>query len=97
MLAVQWEPTLLGVAAIITSLSGVVTAIIGARRRSQEAREKADEECHNRLRRVRAESEELAQELHRIRMRTYPAHSRDERPEEGLSEGLDEERWSHLE
>jgi hypothetical protein len=95
------DPTLLGVAAIITSFAGVVTTIIGARRSAREAKEKADEDCFTRLRDLRSESEKIAEELHRMRMsqwREQKGHF-----EEAEVHGWEEadleayrERWSHM-
>jgi len=96
LLATEWEPTLLGVAAIITSCGGLMTTIIASRRSGKEAKAKADEQCYERLREVRSESEQLANELHRLRMSGLPdlrpPSVRDEKPEEEE----DFERWSHL-
>lgn len=63
------DPTLLGLAAVITALSGVVSTIVGTRRARREAREKAEEECLQRLKKTRAEAEAVAAELHELKMR----------------------------
>jgi len=65
---VPGNATLLGIAALIASISGIVSTIVGARKSAKEAREKAEEECRERLKAARAEAEEAAFELHRIRM-----------------------------
>jgi len=62
------QPTLLGFAAIITAICGVVTSIWGAIRSHKEGKEKADERLREQLRICREESEDLAGELHRIKM-----------------------------
>jgi hypothetical protein len=70
----------------------VTTTIIGARRSRKEQKEKSDEQCVERLRSSRAEAEDLAQALHRLRMAEYHPH-----PDE--MEKVDDilDRWSHLE
>lgn len=90
------EPTLLGLAAVLTSVSGAVTTIVGVRRSRKEAKDKADEQCRERLRNTRAEAENLADALHHLRMSRYN-HPR-ANAEEQLREVDDIlERWSHLE
>jgi hypothetical protein len=63
------DPTLLGVAALITAISGIVTTIFSARSKAKEAREEAEEKCRLRLQETREESERCAQELHRLKMK----------------------------
>ena len=96
MLLVEWQPTLLGAAAIISAIGGLITTIIGTRRRGREEKDKADEQCRQRLRDTRAEAEKLAEALHRYRMDELSdkPQLRDQRPEE-IDDILD--RWSHLE
>lgn len=65
------QPTLLGIAAIISSLSGMCTTVFGARAARKEAKMKAEEECHERLRVARLEAEEAAEQLHDMRMGRY--------------------------
>jgi hypothetical protein len=62
------ETTLLGIAAVITAISGVLSTIFGSRRSAKEAKEKAEEECREKLKAARIEAEEAAAELHRLRM-----------------------------
>jgi Na+-transporting methylmalonyl-CoA/oxaloacetate decarboxylase gamma subunit len=62
------EATLLGIAAVITAISGVISTIVGSRRSAKEAKEKAEEECREKLKVARIEAEEAAAELHRLRM-----------------------------
>jgi hypothetical protein len=66
--AFDFNATLLGAAAIITAISGVISTIVGSRRSAKEAREKAEEECREKLKAARIEAEEAAAELHRLRM-----------------------------
>lgn len=68
LLAATGDATLLGWAAIITALSGIVTAIWGAIKSHKEGKEQADQELRDHLRDCREESEKLAEELHRIKM-----------------------------
>jgi len=67
--------SLLGLAAVITALGGILTTIVSSRKSRQEAKRKADQECWQRLKEVRAEAEEAAMALHQLRME----QSRDER------------------
>jgi uncharacterized protein YlxW (UPF0749 family) len=69
------DPTLLGVAAIITALAGVITSIWGAVRSHREGKKEADEELRAHLRDCREESEQLASELHRIKMSRFDHES----------------------
>jgi hypothetical protein len=68
-LAVSFSASLLGLAAFIAAVGGVLSTVIGARRARRDERDKAEEECVQRLRATRAEAEQLAAELHAIRMR----------------------------
>jgi hypothetical protein len=68
-LAVSGETTLLGVAAIITAISGVISTILGARKARREERARAEEECFQKLKAARVEAEEAAAELHEIKMK----------------------------
>ena len=70
-IVVAVEITLLGLAAIITAIGGIVTTVLAHRSSGREARQKAEEECVERLRNVRAEAEGLAEELHRIKMKHW--------------------------
>jgi hypothetical protein len=53
-----------GVAAIIVAISGIITSVIALRKAKQEG----DETCHNQLKQSRAEAEQYAQQLHKIRL-----------------------------
>jgi len=65
------NPTLLGIAALITALGSVISSILGVRKARRDERAKAEQECIERLRDTRAESEKLAQELHELRMKEF--------------------------
>lgn len=65
------DPTLLGVAAIVSAFGGVVSTVVGARRSRRDERAKAEQECFERLKATRAEAEALARELHEIKMQGY--------------------------
>jgi hypothetical protein len=75
MILAASDPTLLGVAAIITALSGIITAIWGAFKSHKEGKEQADEELREHLKQCREESEKLAQELHRMKMERFDRES----------------------
>ena len=64
VLAVEQGATLLGVAAIISALGGLVSTIIALRKGRTEDHEK----CIKNLQETRAEAERLAAELHEIKM-----------------------------
>jgi hypothetical protein len=61
------DPTLLGIAACISALGGVLTTIWAHRKSKKEEQE----ECHKRLRETREESEALAEELHSLKMSRF--------------------------
>jgi hypothetical protein len=61
--------TLLGVAAIISAISGIASTIFGARRARREEHDKDEEQCRERLRLARKEAEEAAMELHARKMK----------------------------
>jgi hypothetical protein len=63
------ETTLLGIAAVITAISGVISTIVGSRKSAKEAREKSEQECRERLKAARIEAEAAAAELHEIKMK----------------------------
>jgi hypothetical protein len=58
------QPTLLGLAAIISALGGLISTVLALRK----SRTEEHEECLKRLKETRAESERLAKELHELRM-----------------------------
>jgi C4-dicarboxylate-specific signal transduction histidine kinase len=65
LLAVDTGATLLGVAAIISAMSGIVSTIWALRKSHDEEHER----CLERLKEVRAEAEQSAAELHERKMR----------------------------
>lgn len=62
------DPTLLGCAAIATSISGILSTWYGFHRSNREAKEAANEECRKRLKEAREEGEKVAAELHALKM-----------------------------
>lgn len=89
----QW----LAFAAVVTAGMGAFSTIISLRRTSKQAKDKANEECVQRLRDTRKESEDLAHALHELRMARYNYQSNDD--PSGRLKDMDDilERWSHLE
>jgi hypothetical protein len=70
--------TLLGVAAIITAVTGIIAMMAAVRRTARETRDSVEEECLRRLRETRIEAEETARELHAIRMKQFKSWSEPE-------------------
>jgi hypothetical protein len=62
------ETTLLGLAAILTAIGGIVTTIWGVIKSRREGKEQADEKLRDNLRKCRDEAERIAEELHRTKM-----------------------------
>jgi hypothetical protein len=62
------QPTLLGIAAVIAAIGGIISTLLSNRRARREEREKSEEDCLQRLKAARLEAEEAAAELHRRRM-----------------------------
>jgi len=58
------QPTLLGLAAMVTAIGGCASSILAIRK----ARSEEEQQCLDRLKEARAESERLAQELHELKM-----------------------------
>lgn len=71
MLYATEESSLLGIAAIVTAIGGIVTTILAHRASAREAKGKAEQECLERLKATRQESEQLAEELHRVKMERF--------------------------
>lgn len=70
MLALEWYPeVILALAALLTAVAGVLTGIAALRRTREKTRKTAEEECLERLREARRESESVARELHDLRMK----------------------------
>jgi uncharacterized membrane protein len=65
----EGDPTLIGLAALIAAIGGIISTIVGVRKARRDERAKAEEECLQRLKEARKESEDLAAELHQLRMR----------------------------
>jgi hypothetical protein len=62
------EPTLLGFAAIVTSVSGILSTWYGFHRSNKETEKAANEECRKLLKEAREEGEKVAAELHELKM-----------------------------
>jgi hypothetical protein len=69
ILAISGDPTLLGVAAIISAVGGVGSTIWALRKSRREEHDKVTEEMRTRLKECREEAEKLANELHEYKMR----------------------------
>ena len=69
MLLAVADPTLLGLAAIATSISGILATWYGFHKNNQDTRAKAAEECQEKLRAARKEGEDVAAELHDLKMK----------------------------
>jgi Sec-independent protein translocase protein TatA len=67
------EPTLLGIAAIVSAVGGVGSTIMAIRK----SRSEEEQECLERLKEARAEAEASAQKLHELKMRD--AETKDQR------------------
>jgi hypothetical protein len=65
------DTTLVGVAALLTALSGALSTFFGIRLTRRDAQAKSEKDCRERLRAVRAEAEGLAEELHKRKMRDW--------------------------
>jgi hypothetical protein len=58
-------PTLLGIAALISAIGGLISTILALRKHQSEEHE----QCLKQLKEARIESEGLAKELHELKMR----------------------------
>jgi hypothetical protein len=63
------EASLLGIAAFLSAIGGLITNIWTVRKGRREERETAEEDCRRRLKEAREEAERVADELHKQRMR----------------------------
>jgi len=63
-----FDALLLGLAAVITAVGGVVSTILASKKARREEKIKNEEDCLGRLKAARAESEGAMSELHRIKM-----------------------------
>jgi hypothetical protein len=61
--------TLLGIAAVITAISGIISTIFGSKKARRDERAANEELCLERLKAARKEAEEAAMELHQRRMK----------------------------
>jgi len=61
------NPTLLGIAALVSAIGGIASTIVAIRK----ARSEEYEECLQRLKEARDESERLAEELHELKMKRH--------------------------
>jgi RNase H-fold protein (predicted Holliday junction resolvase) len=64
ILAVDTGATLLGVAAIVSAIGGIASTIMALRK----SRDEEHEQCLERLRQTRSESEAIAMELHDLKV-----------------------------
>lgn len=67
-LAVESAALILAVAALISAFSGAVINIWTIRTSRREERDKAEEQCRERLKVARADAEKMAEELYQIRI-----------------------------
>jgi uncharacterized membrane protein YqjE len=65
------DPTLLGIAAIISAIGGVVSTIWALRKSRREEHDKLMKEYREELQKAREEAEALAKELHERKMREF--------------------------
>ena len=80
LLAIVDANVLIGLAAVTTSVSGIILTIIGLRSSRREATKQAELACYDRLRAVQREAEGLSDELHRYRIQAYGGYG-EQRPE----------------
>ena len=66
-MSVSTEQTLFGIAAVISALTGLATTILALRK----SRSEEQEECLKRLRETRRESEDIAKELHDLKLKYH--------------------------
>ena len=59
---------LLGAAALLLSLAGVIATVAGVRSGRKDATAKAESDCHERLLKEQRVSEELSNQLHDLKM-----------------------------
>ena len=67
MLAFEFQATLLGVAAILSAVGGVVSIVWSIKKDRKAERE----DCYQKLTVAREEAEKLAEELHKVKMRSF--------------------------
>lgn len=61
--------TIVGISALVTATGGAMSAYASMKAARREASSKAEAECLERLKEVRAESETLAEQLHAERIK----------------------------
>jgi hypothetical protein len=66
------QVTLFGLAAAITSIVGCILAVASYIANRRSSAEKANQEMHQELIRLREENEKMSQELHKLRLRRPP-------------------------
>lgn len=69
MAVAYWPDVILALAALLTAVAGVLAGIAALRRTKKHTLATAEEECLERLKVARAESESVARELHDLRMK----------------------------
>ena len=70
-LAVISADVLLGLAALLASLCGVILTIVSVRSGSKSATQKAEQECFEKLMGIQRETEKISSELYQLRMQQY--------------------------
>ena len=65
------EATWLGIAAAVSSISGVVLAWVSHRQGAKSARRQAEKETYEELLAARKEAQDLAAELHKMKMEKF--------------------------
>ena len=68
-LAFEWAANLLAFAAVISAVGGVLATWFAHRKSLEETRDKAAEECRERLKKAREEAEVAMSELHERKMK----------------------------
>lgn len=68
-----WVPVIAALGALVTAIAGCLAAYAGLVKAKNEGhsegKSQADADCAERLAKARAEAEDIADELHRLRMR----------------------------
>ena len=65
------QPTLLGIAAILSALGGILSTVWAIRKGRRDERDKEREDCRKRLTAARQEAEQLAEALHSLKMEKF--------------------------
>ena len=85
------QVTLLGIAAVLSACCGIASMVFGVRKERRAEHDAAMEECRKRLQEARKESEQLAAELHELRMKEIEREGG--RVEDAVNH---KRRWTHL-